>query len=112
MIQLIALIFLLISILGMSFLFYKKKREINGKEELEEVSSERILPELQIKERINQIPYIKDMDMKHWLKKFLVKIKIFFLKCENKVDHWLNRVSHSKNFDDDYWDKIQKQGPA
>ena len=109
MIQLIALIFLLISILGMSFLFYRKKRKIK---DLGEISSERILPELQIKERINQIPYIKDMDVKHWLKKFLLKIKIFFLKCENKVDHWLNRVSHSKKFDDDYWDKIQKQGPA
>lgn len=110
MIQIIALIFLLIGVSGMSFIILKKKHKLGkGEGEISELQTQRILPDLQLKRKINQIPYLKDIKVENWLKKFLLKTKIFFLKCENRIDVWLNRVSYSKKFNDDYWDKVQKR---
>ena len=43
------------------------------------------------------------------LKKLLMRIKIIFLKGENTIDAWLDKVSSSKKFSDDYWKKIKKR---
>jgi len=42
------------------------------------------------------------------LKKILMKTKIIFLKGENTIDFWLERVSSSKKFKDEYWSKIKR----
>lgn len=110
MIKTIALILLLISVSGMGFIIVRKGRRPDKTEgKLEEGSSEWILPDLQLKKRLSQVPYLKNLKAENWLKKILLKTKIFFLKCENMIDVWLNRVSYSKKFNDDYWDKLTKK---
>ena len=43
------------------------------------------------------------------LRKMLMRAKIVFLKGENKIDIWLERISSSKKFNEDYWKKVRKK---
>ena len=55
-----------------------------------------------------KIPQTTPLQFNNILKKFLIRLKIFLLKCENKIDAWLRQVSHSKKFNDDYWERFRK----
>ncbi len=52
---------------------------------------------------------IQALKPQNWIKKTLLKAKIFFLKCENKIDSWLKKVSQSKKFNSDYWENLKKK---
>jgi hypothetical protein len=112
MIQIIAIILFLIGLLGMSFIVI---RAIPRLESLEKKPLEvgfglkKGLPKIDFSRKIKELPYLKDLKIENVIKKMLLKIKIFFLKCENRIDIWLKRVSYSKKFNDDYWDKIKKR---
>ena len=109
MLNIIGTIFLLIGIGGIVFLIVKKKDLVfqenftplrkkekgnKGKDNLQKVG--KILPSL-------------SKTGTNITKKFLMKIKIFFIKCENGIDKWLQRVSQSKKFEEGYWERIKKK---
>lgn len=109
MLNIIGTIFLLIGIGGIVFLIVRKKdlvfqenftplrkkeRGNKGKDNLQKVG--KILPSL-------------SKTGTNITKKFLMKIKIFFIKCENGIDKWLQRVSQSKRFEEGYWERIKKK---
>ncbi len=99
--QLIASILFGISIIGMAFLLAKTKGEGVRKQEGEKVSVSRLKEKHKIPQKI---PFQFD----NLLKKFLIRLKIFLLRCENKIDAWLREASHSKKFNDDYWERFKK----
>jgi len=109
MLNIIGTIFLLIGIGGIVFLIVRKKdlvfqenftplrkkeRGNKGKDNLQKVG--KILPSL-------------SKTATNITKKFLMKIKIFFIKCENGIDKWLQRVSQSKKFEEGYWERIKRK---
>ncbi len=109
MLNIIGTIFLLMGIGGIAFLIVKKKdllfqenftpvrkkeKKNKRKKNLEKVR--KLLPPLSEKGT-------------NFIKKFLMKTKIFFIKCENGIDRWLQRVSQSKKFEEGYWEKIKRK---
>ena len=101
MIQLIASILCGISIIGMAFVLAKTKGEGVKKRERKKARVSKLREKYKIPQKI---PF----QFNNLLKKFLIRLKIFLLKCENKIDAWLRQVSHSKKFNDDYWERFKK----
>lgn len=104
MMQLAGLIFIAIGIVGMNVSAKKISLE---KYRMKAVNKSPNLFHLKqwIKEKFN----FKSVKTEKWLKKFLMRAKIFFLKCENKIDDWLKKISQSKKFSPDYWEKLKKK---
>jgi hypothetical protein len=107
MIQIIAFILLVISLLGMVCVLTKASKETLTKKRIKELERVKRFPKLN--KEIIQSSYFKKINIENVLKKLLLRIKIFLLRCENKIDSWLKRVSHSKRFNEDYWEKIKKE---
>ncbi|MCD6270978.1 hypothetical protein J7J24_01310 [bacterium] len=103
MIQLIASILFGISIIGMAFLLAKTKGEGLKKQERKKARISRLKEKYKIPQKA---PF--QFNVNNFLRKFLIRLKIFLLKCENKIDAWLRQVSHSKKFNDDYWERFKK----
>lgn len=101
MIQTIALILLGISLSGMVFVL------IRGKEKVEEKERSKQRESLKLKE-LTKFVKIPPFHFEKFLRKFLIRLKIVLLRWENKIDSWLRQVSHSKKFQDDYWEKFKE----
>ena len=103
-----ALIILVISFGGMVFMLVRKWPELLAIEILPRSAVEKKPLKQRIRENIMGLKPIRDFSTEKFLKKFLVKTKILFMKGERRADHYLRRVSHSEKFKDDYWEKINK----
>ncbi|MCD5396312.1 MAG: hypothetical protein LR000_01435 [Candidatus Pacebacteria bacterium] len=99
MMQTIALILLGISIIGMAFVLPKTEKEEKRPKK----------QKIQLREKFDKISLKAPLQFENSLKKFLIRLKIFFLRCENKIDAWLKQISHSKKFNEDYWEKIKRK---
>lgn len=110
-IELIFLIILVASFLGLAVILWRKASVLRT---LPEPAS--TLPDLLIakaKEGSKNIPVVKDFSYERYLQKILSKIRVYTLKTDSKTSGWLERLrqknnqkNHSPN--DDYWDKLKR----
>ena len=121
MVELILLIIVLVSLLGMGLILYRK---IPALVNLPEASED--LPrfsEIVKKARERSREGAKKisggrLDHELYLQKILSKIRILTLKTENKTAFWLERLRRKRNNQDqqDYWQELKKakkeDGPA
>lgn len=113
MAELIAIIILLSSIIGMGVIIFRK---IPVLVELPEISPQEKRGEAlhffqKGMERIKGISPFKSFSYEIFLQKILSKIRILNLKSENKIANWLQRLrekSQKKKLDDNYWEEIKK----
>lgn len=104
MMQLAGLIFIAIGIAGMGV---SAKQISLEKDRIKPINKS--LDPIHFKKWIKEKFNFKSVKTEKWLKKFLMRAKIFFLKCENKIDTWLKKVSQSKKFSPDYWENLKKK---
>ena len=70
-----------------------------------------------IKEKIKNLPFLKDFSFEVLLQKILSKVRIFTLRIENKISSWLESLrtrakkkdSDKKSKDDNYWEKLEAE---
>jgi hypothetical protein len=111
MIEIIALIILLGSFVGMGVIVYRKipvliALPIRGN------AIPRIFGSL--KYRIKNNEAIKSFSVETILQRYLSKIMVFVLKIENKIGEWLMKlrqknIQKKTKFSNDYWQKIMKK---
>lgn len=109
MAELIAIIILLGSVIGMAVIIYRK---IPLLVELPEV-----LPEKgesvgsKLKKKIKEFSPFKNFSYEVFLQKLISKIRILTLKTDSKTSGWLQRLrekSQRKKENDNYWQEIKK----
>ncbi len=102
--QLAGLIFIAIGLVGMGV----SAKQISSQKDITKPAN-KPLNLFQLKEWIKEKSNFKSIKTEKLIKKFLMRAKIFFLKCENKIDAWLKKVSQSKKFSPDYWENLKKK---
>lgn len=113
MIELIATIILVGSLLGMAVILFRK---IPALAELPEVSAERFNWKgtfLGLKEKLKILNPFKSFSSEIFLQKILSKIRILTLRTENKTANWLQKLREKalkkKNLENDnYWEELKK----
>ena len=111
MTELIAIIILLCSVVGMGVIVWRKMPVLV---ELPEVLPEKGEPvSSKLKRKIKEFNPFKKFSYEIFLQKLLSKIRILSLKSENKTGSWLQRLrerSKKKKFEenDNYWEKLKK----
>lgn len=110
MVELIAVIILIGSILGMGVILFRKIPLIKKLPETARgLSFETKV--LKIKEKIKKLKYSKSPSFEILLQKVLSKIRILSLKAESKTSSWLQRLrekSMKKKENDKYWQKLKE----
>ncbi len=109
MLNIIGTIFLLTGIGGIIFLIIKKK-DLLFRENFTPLRKKRKKRKRKgnLQEVRKSLPSLSKIEA-NAVKKLLMKTKIFFIKCENGIDRWLQRVSQSKKFEEGYWEKIKRK---
>ena len=113
MIELIATIILVGSLLGIAVILFRK---IPALAELPEVSAESFnwkKPILKLKEKTKTLNPFKSFSSEIFLQKILSKIRILTLRTENKTATYLQKLrerAQKKKIEenDNYWEKIKK----
>jgi len=108
MLILLATIFLVVGLGGMLFIVVKKM-PVLAQENISYVKHQDNALISPIKQKIERVIPRNRLHLGNFVKKTLIKTKIFFIKCENKIDSWLQKISQSRKFSEDYWDKIKKK---
>lgn len=111
--ELIATIFLLSGFIGMGIIIVRK---ISILKELPEIIEEPLANNfwLKLKEKIKNTPCLKSFSFEVYLQKMLSKIRVLFLKADNKTFNWLQKLKKRsqkvkiKEKDDSYWKEIKK----
>ena len=111
MANLIAIIILTGSLLGMSVILFKKIPILAGLPEISPETREPIV--LKIKDAIKNLPGIRNFSYTILLQKILSKIRILTLKTENQTGNWLEKLrrkSNQKNnfSNEEYWEELKK----
>ena len=109
MIELILLIILILSFLGIGVILYRK---IPVLVKLPEPTGD--LPKaviLRVKEKVKGFPVIRNYEL--YLQKILSRIRVLTLKTDSKTSHWLERLRQKKNQENDnnndkYWEELKK----
>jgi len=108
MLELIALIVLICSFLGILLILIQKIPILVTLPERKQKNS--IF--FGVKEKAKEIRPFKSFSFEIFLQKFLLRIKILTLKTENKTSKWLQKLrERSKKNDkaeDNYWQEIKK----
>lgn len=113
MVELIALLVLFSSFLGMTIIIVRK---IPVLAQLPEVPTRFDFKIIKIKiqkiaEKIKNFKYLKIPSFEILLQKILSKIRILTLKIENKTGNWLQKLrekTKKKKENDKYWEKLTK----
>lgn len=110
MIQLIAIIIFLGSLLGMAVILLSKI-PILVKLPATPISFREIIV-LGLKNKIKSFPFWKDFSVNKFLEKILIKLRILTLKAENQTTNWLKKLrarSQKKESEDNhYWEELKK----
>lgn len=111
MLELVAIIILFSSLMGMSVIIIKKIPVLSSLSLPEQVES---LPFWQkIKNKISDIPWLKNFSLEKFLQKRLSKLKILVLKTESKIEKYLQQLrkrsrDQKENTSDSYWQKLKE----
>ena len=109
--EIAATIILLLSLIGMGLILYRKTPLlVNLPEVVKQPSTENLFSKL--KNRIKNIPAIKSFSSDVFLQKIISKIRILSLKTDAKTLNWLQKLREKaqkrKLSDVNYWLKIKK----
>ena len=112
MVELIAQIILVSSLIGMGVIIFRKISQIS---ELPEIPNKFDLKKnlLKLKEKIKILNPFKNFSPEIFLQKILSKIRTLTLKVENKITNWLQKLREKslkrKNLENDkYWEEVKK----
>lgn len=110
MAELVAIIILIVGLLGMGIIIYRKVPLLLEPLEIAPIQfnwKEQLV-------KIKNLPLLKDFSFEILLQKILSKIRILTLKTDSKTSSWLQRLrerSKKKKLEeeegDDYWEKIK-----
>ena len=110
MIEIIAIIILICSLLGIGVIVWRKIPLL--------VEMPEVLPEesestsLKLKKKIKEFLPFKNFSYEIFLQKFISKIRILTLKTDNQTFNWLQklkeRMKKKKLEEDGYWEEIKK----
>lgn len=111
MAELIALVILILSFLGMIQIISRKIPLLAA---LPEASVKEESLFLKLKKKIEEINPLKNFSYEIFLQKILMKIRILILKVENQTFNWLiklrEKIQTKKIIEkDSYWEKIKKE---
>lgn len=110
MAELIAAVILIISILGMVAILFRKLPVLVTLPEI--LPPPKITIGQRLKEKIKTLNPFKNFSYELFLQKILSKIRILTLKTENKTFNWLQklreRTKKKKSENDHYWEEIKK----
>lgn len=112
MMELIATIILILSLIGIGIILLRKIPVlVELPEKTEETSRENLW--LKLKEKIKNIPTFKSFSFEIFLQKILSKVRVLTLKIENKMAFWLQKLrerSQKKKTEenDNYWQELKK----
>ncbi len=112
MAELIAVIILICSVLGMGVILFLKIPVLTEMPEIQtQVHSEEFLKK--IKNRFKNIPFIKSFSFEKFLHKILSRFRILTLKTDSKIAVWLQKLreksqENKKKERDNYWEELKK----
>lgn len=111
MIELIFLIILVVSIIGIGFILYRKMPILVR---LPEPAGDfqKVVVET-IKKRTKDLPGLKGFSYELYLQKILSKFRVLTLKTEHKTGSWLENLRQKKvkengSNNDKYWEQLKK----
>ena len=112
MAELIAAIILLLSVIGIAVIVFRK---IPVLAEFPEIAGESLLRNFwqKLKEKIKNLPFLKSFSSEIFIQKILSKIRVLTLKIEHKTGNLLQKLrekSQKKNNlkKDNYWQGLKK----
>ena len=111
MIELIFIIILVLSLIGLGEILFRRIPDLVKLPELASDSQKTLVSK--IKERAKNIPGLKDFSYELYLQKILSKFRVLSMKTENKTGGWLERLRQKKNHKngnnhDKYWQELKK----
>jgi len=109
MLELIAAIILIIGLIGVAVVIFRKIPVLVGLP-LQEIEKSMVLGEL--KDKIRNNGTLKSFSGEILLQKLLSKIRVLTLKTDKKTDSWLIKLRQrslekKKKFSADYWKKLK-----
>ncbi len=107
--ELIAVIILIIGLIGVAVIIFRKI-PVLVELPLQEIEKSRVLGEL--KDKIRNNGTLKSFSGEILLQKLLSKIRVLTLKTDKKTDSWLTKLRQrslekKKKFSADYWKKLK-----
>lgn len=108
MLDIVAIIFLFLSLAGMAFMVYRKAPVLASY-----IIPEKV-PEAPIEGRPKRFGFkVFSSDKNLLLQKFLSKIRILLLRTDNKTSEWMRALREKSlqdktKFSDSYWQKLKK----
>ncbi len=108
--EIAALIILLIGLIGMGVIIYRKIPVLAELPETSAQAKENLL--VRLKNKVFNISFVKNFSFALFLQKILSKIRILTLRTESKTADWLQKLREKsqkkKNFDNDnYWQELK-----
>ena len=110
--NLIAQVILFCSSIGLGQMIFSKMPILSGLPETIEVNDGEKLLE-KVKNQIKETNPLKEVKYEHLLGQVLKKVRILFLKTDDKIFNWTQRLKEDGQKkkireDGDYWDRIKK----
>lgn len=111
MVEILALIVLILSFLGMLVIFLRKIPVLTSLPP--EVKSSRENLFFRLKNKILKTRPFKSFSSEIFLQKILSKVRVLILKTENKTSHWLQQLRENakrrkEKENDNYWQELKK----
>lgn len=112
MLELIATIILVGSLMGIAVILWRKLPLLNQLPTSEVTTGPSLISK--IKNKIHPVQLIKNLPMETFLQKVLSRFRVFTLKTEQKTALWLQKLreksARKKKFENDnYWGKIKNE---
>lgn len=114
MAELILLILLLVGLIGMAVVLYKKIPALTDLPEssgsMPHISQMLQKVKEKSKEGVTKLPGGGKLDHELYLQKILSKVRVLTLKTESKTSGWLEQLRRKRNNHDkdDYWKELKK----
>ena len=111
MIELIFSIILVLSLISLGVILFRRIPDLVKVEEPQEAIQNVVL--LKIKERAKSFPGIKNFSYELYLQKILSRVRVLTLKTDSKTSGWLERLrkkqdQNNGNNNDNYWEELKK----
>jgi len=111
MVELISIIILFSSLLGMAVILWRKMPTLSKLPERNLNFSDTLTS--RVKDGIQKMPVIKNFSYNLYLQKILSKFRVLSLKTESKTGSWLEKLRQKKSqknngTHDSYWDELKK----
>lgn len=111
MIELIFIIILVLSLMGVGVILYRRMPDLVKAQEPSGDFQKVVISRIKIGAK--KLPGVKDLSYEMYLQKILSRIRVLTLKTEHKTGSWLERLRQKNNQkngsnNDDYWEELKK----